>query len=445
LGLSWIGERGYVGFSFAGHNSLYGIPAGAHAHHAAHEEEHGESSHDETHAEEGGESVRIDLRQRRFDLQGEWRNPLAGVNALRYTFGHARYRHLELEGGEIGTIYANRGNDVRLEALLAPLGAFEGAFGVQASRSRLDATGEEAFVPPSDTRNRAAFLFEEAVLGPVRWQFGARLEEQRIRLRDDTGIRRKDTTAGLSSGAVWDFGDGWSLGASVSRSERAPTAQELFSDGPHLGTNAYEVGNPGLDAETSLAVDLSLRRRAGRITGALTVFEHRFDGYIYETPTGEEEDELDVYAYVQRDARFRGAEVETVIHLHEGERHRLDVHVAGDFVHGRDRDSGQDLPRMTPRRARLGAVWTNGIWTLGGEAQRVSSQRRVASAETASSGYTLLGAHANLRFTAGRSTFDLFVRGNNLTDREARVHTSFLKDVAPLPGRNVTIGVRTSF
>jgi iron complex outermembrane receptor protein len=100
---------------------------------------------------------------------------------------------------------------------------------------------------------------------------------------------------------------------------------------------------------------------------------------------------------------------------------------------------------MTPRRARLGAVWTNGIWTLGGEAQRVSSQRRVASAETASSGYTLLGAHANLRFTAGRSTFDLFVRGNNLTDREARVHTSFLKDVAPLPGRNVTIGVRTSF
>ncbi len=449
LGLSWIGERGFLGVSFSGHNTLYGIPAGAHAHHGHEDEDHDhdehQGEHDGEHEEEDGESVRIDLRQRRLDLHGEWRTPFAGLTALRYKLAHVRYRHTELEGDEVGTVFTNRGYDGRLEALHAPIGAFTGALGIQASRSRFDAVGEEAFVPPSDTRSRAAFLFEEAGFEALRWQFGARVEGQEIRLRDGSGIRRDDTTTSLSTGLVRDLGAGWSLGASVSRSERAPNAQELYSDGPHIGTNAYEIGDPDLDSETSLAFDVSLRRRTGLVTGALTVFEHRFDGYIYEAPTGDEEDGLDVYAYVQRDARFRGAEIETVFHLHEGDRHRFDLHVAGDLVRGRDRDTGDDLPRMTPRRARIGAAWTNGVWTLGAEARRVSSQRRVAPGETATSGYTLVAAHANLRLAVGRSTFDLFVRGSNLTDREARVHTSFLKDVAPLPGRNVTVGVRTSF
>jgi iron complex outermembrane receptor protein len=181
------------------------------------------------------------------------------------------------------------------------------------------------------------------------------------------------------------------------------------------------------------------------VTGALTVFEHRFDGYIYELPTGEEKDGLDVFTYVQRNARFRGAELEMVFHLHESDRHQLDVHAAGDLVRGSDRDEGSDLPRVTPRRARLGVLWTSGPWSLGAEAQRVSSQRRVASFETASDGHTLVNAHASVRIVLGRATSEVFIRGANLTNREARAHTSFLKDVAPLPGRNVTIGFRTSF
>lgn len=442
FGFSWIGERGFLGFSFAGHNTLYGVPAGAHGHHEEEAEHEGEEDHAE---EEGEEAVRIDLRQRRFDVQGEWTRPVAGITALRFKAGQARYRHLELEGDEVGTVYSNRGYDGRVEALHEPLGVFSGALGLQASQSRFSAVGEEAFVPSSDTRNRAVFVFEEADFSPLRWQFGARAEEQTIRLRDGSSTRRSDTTFSMSTGLHWNLATGWALGATVTRNERAPNAQELYSDGPHIGTNAYEIGDPDLDSEDSTAVDVSLRKRTGFVTGALTVFAHRFNGYIYELPTGEEEDGLDVFAYVQRDAQFRGAELEMIFHLHESDRHQLDLQVSGDLVRGKDRDADTDLPRMTPQRGRVGVTWSIGSWRLGTEAQRVSAQRRVAAFESGTDGYTLVNAHLSYRFVVGRGTFDAFVRGSNLTDEEARVHTSFLKNVAPLPGRNVTVGMRLSF
>ncbi len=443
FGLSWIGQSGYIGVSFNGHNTLYGIPAGAHAH--GEEEEHGDEDSGEAHDEEGEESVRIDLHQRRFDLQGEWTRPLPGLSALRYKLGIGRYRHTELEGDEIGTQYRNRGHDARIEALHLPVGAFTGAIGVQSARSRFDAVGEEAFVPPSDTRTQAAFIFEEASLGALRWQFGARVEDQSIRLRDGSDIRRSDTTASLSTGLVWSLGDGWTAGAALARNERAPNAQELYSDGPHLGTNAYEIGDPDLDGERSLSVDLSLRKRTGFVTGAVTVFSQHYDGFIFESPTGEIEDGLDVYQFVQRKARFTGAELEAVFHLHESERHQFDLVVGGDLVRGRDRDADADLARITPRRSRVGFTWTTGPYLLGAEVQRVEAQRRVAAFERPTDGYTLVHAHAAYRFTLGRATCDLFVRGTNLTDEEARMHTSFLKEVAPLPGRNLTAGLRLSF
>lgn len=463
FGLSLVGAAGYIGFSFNGHNSLYGVPAGAHVHagHAHEDEEH--EGEDEEPEEHGEEPVRIDLRQRRLDVQGELVNPFAGFSAARFKFGTARYTHQELEGEAIGTVFTNRGYDGRIELLHAPLGRFTGAFGAQAARSRFAAAGEEAFVPPSRTTSRALFLFEEADFQPVVWQAGLRFEDQDIDLRDGSGVSRGDAGTSLSTGLVWTIDDAWALSASLARTERAPNAQELFSEGAHIGTNAFEIGDPALDEEVSTSVDVSLRRRAGAVTGALTVFANRFDGYIHAVATGREvhleEDggyhfhdhydpdsgALPEYRYVQRDAEFYGAEIEAVYHLHESDRHQFDLSLGADLVRGRNTDEDTDLPRITPRRVRAGFTWNVGAFSFGADIQRVAEQDRVAANETPTEGYMLVNANVGYRFTIGRATFDLFARGTNLGDEEARVHTSFLKDVSPLPGRNVTLGFRTSF
>jgi iron complex outermembrane recepter protein len=441
-GWSFIHDRGYVGFAFSGLNSFYGIPAGAHVDadddHDDHDEEDG---HDE--ADHG--PVQVDLRQRRLDVEGEWQIDAAGLRSTRFKFSRADYRHQELEDDEVGTIFENQGYEGRWELLHEPIGRFTGAAGLQVARSRFNAIGDEAFVPPSRTHQQAIFLFEEAEFQPFTWQLGARAERQDITVRDGSGRQRDDRGFSASTGLIWAFDPAWSITSAVTRTERPPNAQELYADGPHAGTGTYEIGADDLGRETSVGFDVSLRRRTGGVTGSLTVFMNRFDGYIFEQLTDEEEDGLPVARYVQRDARLTGAEIETVWHLHEAHDQLFDVVLGADLVRGRNTTDRENLPRITPPRVRAGLEWQRGLLSGGTEVQRVFRQDRTAPEETATSGYVLVSAHLGWRLLAGARTLDVFVQGTNLTNREARMHTSFLKELAPLPGRNVTVGLRASF
>lgn len=436
-GVSWVTRHLDFGFSFNGFNTLYGVPGGAHAHEPADEEGAGEEG------EHGDEAVRIDLRQRRVDAQGELRLDGELVKTMRLKFGRAEYRHQELEGDAIGTVFRNRGFDSRFELLHRPLGGVEGSWGAQVTRSDFSAEGDEAFLPPSLTEGRALFVFEEAKTGALTWQVGARYEDQEITLRDGSD-RRRDRSYSGSAGVVWAWADPYALALSVTRTERAPNAQELFADGPHAGTGAYEVGDRNLGRETSTGAELSLRRRSGSVTGAATVYVNSFSGYIFDRPTDAEEDGLPVYRYVQRDADFWGAEVEAILHLHEDRQHRLDLRVAGDFTRAEEA-SGMALPRIPPLKGSAGLTWLAGGFLAGAEVQRVARQSRVAEGETPTAGYTLISAYGSYRFTVGSVVCDAFVRATNLGDAEARPHTSFLKDVAPLGGRAVSAGWQVAF
>jgi len=469
VGLSWIRESGYIGVAWSGFNTLYGVPGHAHSH-GDHEHDHDdedEDDHDDhghDHGDEHEDSVKIDLVQRRFDLAGEIHRELGFLSGAKFRLGFADYRHQELADGSVDTVFKNRGHDARLELLHREVAGINGAFGWHGSESRFEAIGEEAFVPPSRTTNHALFILEEKPVGPVALQLGGRLEAQEIKLRNGSGRSRKDLLASVSAGALWKLGDDWSLGLAASRNERGPGAQERYANGPHIGTRAYEIGSPRLGIETSTALDLTLRKRTGRLTGALTGFVNRFDGYVFEQPTGqvaiahgdhfhfepdthpEADDGLTIYRYAQTDARFLGLEAELTAHLYEGALGNLDLHLATDAVRGKNlKDGGSDLPRITPRRSKIGLEWTRGALNFGADAQFVAEQRKVAPNEDPTASYTLVGLYGSYTLRLGPTECTLFVRGTNLGNRDARVHNSFLKELLPLPGRSLNLGLRVAF
>lgn len=436
FGLSYINDLGHLGFSYSGFDSLYGVPG-----HEHHEEEHEE---EKAHEEQGG--VRIDLQQRRWDVHGEWLAPAGLLRAARFQLGVADYEHTELEGDEIGTRFTNQAHEGRLELLHEKIGDVEGALGWQFARSDFAAAGDEAFMPPSVTRNQAVFVYEELVRGDWTAQFGARVERQKITPEAVSGLpASRHTGETFTAGLIWRVGEGGSFAFSASANERAPNAQELYADGPHAGTGAYELGDPTLGTEQSRGLDLSYRHRRGAITGEVGVFLNSFDGYIYEEATGAEEDGLPVYAFVQRDARLYGAEAELIFHLHEAKETVADFRILADSVRATNTSDDTPLPRTTPVRVGLGFDWQHGPWSASAEWRHVMKQDRLAPNETVSPAYDLVSLGAAWRFEAGRAHGELFVRGSNLLDETARVHASFLKDIAPLPGRNFTAGVRLSF
>ena len=125
-GASWIGSTGYLGFHISQLDNDYGVP-GTHGHEE--EEEGGEEEEEEEEEERG---VRLDIEQTRYDVRGGWRPNLPLVKEIKGSWGYNDYEHAESESpSEIGTVFDNEEWEGRIEAVLQPMGRWQGALGVQ--------------------------------------------------------------------------------------------------------------------------------------------------------------------------------------------------------------------------------------------------------------------------------------------------------------------------
>jgi iron complex outermembrane receptor protein len=387
------------------------------------------------------------MSQRRYDAVAEW-SPISGaVDTLRLRAARNDYEHTEIEGnGEIGTRYAQVGDEVRLTAEHG-VGRGRGVFGLQWRELDFDAEGEEAFLPPSATRNTGFFAFQEHRIGAVTLEAGARFEKQHIRTADPETLPTYEGSALSGSvGALWALRPGATLALQLTRTERHPTATELYASGPHLAVQRYEIGDPDLDTERGLTADLALRFSGDAgWGGAIGVFVGDYDRYIVAQTTGEIEDELPVIEFESRDARFTGAEFE-IGHaaLAATAMGALGLRLFGDLVRAED-GAGTPLPQIPPLRLGAEASLSGTRLRLGLEAIWHDSQARIADGERRTAGYTMLNLEASWRQPVGAAELSVFLRGSNLLDEEARRHVSPLKDYAPLAGRAISGGLRLEF
>jgi iron complex outermembrane receptor protein len=432
LGGSWVGGRGFLGASYQELSSRYGIPT--------------------------PEATQIDMRQRRADLAGELRDPLPGFTRVRVKFRDANYRHEEIEStGEVGTTFRNKGNETRIELTHAPLGGWTGVLGVQHDRKTISALGEEAVFPVTRNRETGIFLVEDRKWRDFHFELGARLGGV-TREPEGGNPRRAFRPASVSAGAIWSFTPGYALAASLTRAERAPTTEELYSNGPHHATESFEIGDATLGKERSRNLDLALRKTTGAWRGKIGVFQNRFRNYIFARSVDQDGDgvadrvddtgaldpagEFLLINFAQADARFHGVEGELAWRPGPD---GVGVRVFGDLARGRLTGEGGNLPRISPARLGLEADWRRGPWAAWGMLLRVHRQERVAALEATTPGYTRLDAGLEYAIKSSGSLTTLFLKGTNLLDKDLRVHTSFIKDFAPLPGRSILAGVRASF
>lgn len=473
LGAAWTWASGHAGVSFGSLRSDYGTPA--------------------------EEDVSIRMRKDSVDFSSELRELPGLVKTLRLRASHADYHHDEVEraDGEVHARFENRGHELRVEAVHADLGPLKGMLGLQHGSSSFSAQGHEAFLPRTRSRTTALFVHEELARPGWKLGFGARLEQGRIASagggvdghgsdgHEDHGhddhdhdghdahadedrfgpaLSRRFSARSLSSGLILDLAPGLALAANASYTERMPTHYELFSNGPHAATGTWEIGDPSLDKERSGSLELALRYRSGPNRASLGIWQTRFSNYLQLSGTGRlrgedgsledpatpgvtttgEAAELPEYVYRQVPATFRGLELQLARRLLE-RAGTLDLELKADRVQAFDRGTGRPLPRIAPLRYGAALVWRSGPLLLRGEAMRVAAQRRVADGELPTDAYTMVDAYASWRVRDGRVAWDLFARGSNLLNAEARSHSSLIKDIAPLGGRSLLVGMRATF
>lgn len=414
-------------------------------------------------SEPGG---RIELEQTRIESRGDFKVDVGPFYRLDYGVQHSDYEHTEFEGdGEPGTRFQSEGWEARFEAHHRDE-RHQGALGLQISDVDFDAAGDEAFITATNTQDTGVFAIERYDLG--RWGLEGGLRYERREIDNATfGARDFDNVSG-SLGAFIRPAEGWFIGATAAHTERAPTAFELFSDGPHLATANYELGDPGLGQETALSFEISARYANDRISVEASIFSIAFSDYIALVERGDvfwlDEDTdtsgfapdagdpgipvdaeiLPVFNFVQQDASFVGGEIAVRARLFDVGGFSVSGDAALDLVNAKF-DGGGHPPRIPPRSLTLGLEAANAYWSARIEAVDTAEQDRLAAFETETDGYTFVNAGLSWRPQGESGAWTVRLDGRNLTDELGRVHSSFLKDDLPLPGRNFRLTVLTSF
>jgi iron complex outermembrane receptor protein len=433
VGASLFFDKGYLGASASTYNNHYGTVA------------------------EDESTIR--MRSNRYALEGELRGLVGPIRSLQWKASHTDYQHAEYDAGVAGTVFREQGNALRLEARHAKLGALDGVVGLQVDSGRFSAVGEEAFAPFSRTRQKAAFAYEELGTGWGKLSFGARAEQVDVDSFGNPDVprfapaSRSFNPLSAALGALWKLSPEWQLTGNLARSERAPKDYELFANGPHLATGAWELGNPALRTERSVNVDAGVQWKRGADSFRINAFASRFSNFIALLATGNTQpspdgDALPEFAYQGVRARFQGLEAGGTKRLLEGPR-TLDLELRGDTVRATNATTGEPLPRIAPVRLGATLVGTQGAWGARLGFDYNARQSRVPAGEQATGAYTLWNAALTYRMKAGVGDLLWYARVDNALDKLAYSATSILTQTAPgrspLPGRSFKVGVQASF
>jgi len=454
LGVTWFGDGGSLGFAFSGFESDYGVPGHAHEEGEEHGDEESEEEGEEEHDEE--EAVSIVLDQARFSMRGELIDPSDLWKEVEVKFGYGEYEHVEFEGDEVGTRFLRDGFELRVTGVHQPFGDMNGAVGLHVRDESFSGIGEEAFIPTNDTTSYGLFAVERLAQEWGDWEFGGRIESISVDPLDSNLGKRDFTTVNASVGFLRRLNEGSTASLNFTYAERAPNASELYAFGPHIGTQSFEIGDSSLDKENSLNFDFVYRQSIGPLTGELTLFYSDFSDFIYlqfldEQMVDREFQDLDteglgVFRATSADAEFYGFELDLRWHLIDEIDREMHLDLLIDQTRATNDRFSTNLPRIPTRRIGLRYEWEQGPWLMGLEGRYHDRASHLAPQELPSNSYTLWGADVRYRIQASdTATLDLFVVGRNLGDEEARPHTSFLKDIAPQPGRNIEVGFRSTF
>ena len=427
-GVSWIGSRGYLGASVKRVETTYGVPGHAH-----------EPDPLDPDAEE--ESVSIGLEQTRIDVRGEWAFDTGPISAARLSAGWADYAHTEFEGDEVGTQFFSDGYEGRFELIQRERNGWQGVVGLQLLDRTFDAVGDEAYVPRTAITERGLYTVQRFDRGGLGFEGGLRLDERSL---ESLAGERDFTNISASAGAFFRPSGPLFLGLSVARNERAPSEVELFAEGAHVATGAFEVGDIDLESEVATSVEGTVHYASGPFEFDLHAYHADYDGFIDLRPTGVDDVDsgLPVFAYVQTDATFRGLEAEASYNIWESGERSLTLSGAADMVRA-STDLGP-AARIPPWSVTAGLDWTSRLFDVGLEVRHVGEQDRTAAFERPTDSYTMVNLKGSVRPFADRDII-LFAEAANLTDEEAREHASFQKDIAPRPGRSLRVGATYRF
>ncbi len=392
------------------------------------------------------QQVAINMNQNRYELSGEYESPISLFRKFKIKSAQSDYKHREKDKEVVGTTFKNSGNESRLEAINSS-DKFDGITGIQTQYNNFQAIGSEAFLPKSKNERVALFTYQELKADKHSYSAGLRAEsvgiQKQVTPNFGPAMNKDFMSYNSSVGYLYRLRNEDSISISFSYTERAPNFQELFAGGPHIATGTYEQGFDRLRKEEAYAIETGYKFKNDKNSYSANLFAQKFDGFILLAPSGDTDatSSLPISRYNQLAATFYGADAEATNQIWQTSSGVLHLNTKADIVRGYESSSKNNLPRITPPRLTLGLDYGTDKWSIEGEVVKVMRQTKTAPNETQTKSYALTNIGYNYNFLGEKTSLSTFFKVRNIFNEEARNHVSTLKDIAPLPGRNVVVGL----
>ena len=429
LGFSFINEESFIGFAINQINMNYGLPGFKHE-------------------DVGGEEERrpfIDLKQNRIYLKSGLLDPLEGVESINFNFGVSDYRHDEFESsGEKGTRFKNDAWEGRIELVHYPFYKWHGVIGTHISHRNHSAIGEEALTPPIETNSLGLFWFGHREFGESQLETGLRFDH--IKHSPEGQGDKEFRNFSTSLGGVTPINNNLKLNLVVDYANRAPVGEELFSNGPHLASRGFEIGDPDLKKEVAVNISTGLNYEGESHSGFVSIYATEFSNFIHQKELGDIKEGLPIRQFVQNKASYFGVEGKVSSLISSWKNGYLKLDTFFDTVSAQiDTLGNKNLPRTPPSRMGVGFKVKSHLFTGSLNYLYAFKQDKVAENELATDSYGDLSLYMGWKLNYSSYKANLFFRARNLGDTEQRHHPSRVKDIAPAPGRTIIGGVNITF
>lgn len=430
LGMSYAGDRGYIGGSFDQFETQYGIPGGFIGAHP--------------------NGADLDIERRVFDGKAVYRFDGLAIDRAEVGFAKAYYYHVEYESsGLIGSEFLFHDYSGTLKLYLNTDSQEQNTVLTSGFQQRDLQLGGFVFTPPTRKQDLNAGLYHETIYRNIELQAAARYNyaafDPRLTAFSNTSldVDRTFHTWSAAFSPLVPVTDQLTAGISLSRSQRAPTIEELYNEGPHLAAYTFEIGNIELNAERSFGLEAFLHFLRPGFDLVVTGFWNEFGNYIVPRNTGEiyYAKLLPIYAADGIDARMLGVES----HMKWRPDARLELEMNLSHVHGENRDGRVPLPEIPPLKFVGSATYRHPWLTAGGTVEWAAGQKRVDTFEDTTAGYSVFGVYVQRDVLASQVRHSVILSLENLLDTEYRNHLSRLRSVMPETGRSLKLHYRMFF
>ncbi len=451
IGLSYVRSWGYIGVASSIYFSNYGIPPDPNGH---------------------PNGVDIELRKYQLDGRSEILLNKEFLKVLEFDVSIKDYNHKEIEirqngeRGSVGSEFSQITSNFDFRAKHNKLGVINsGTFGISTEYVDYEVLG--ANTPPSSSFSLGGFIIEETDFGPFHIEGGIRFDVvQRTTASKDLFFPNgvvvgsvdstfyKDRTFSALSGSIsgiYDAGLGFTIGATILRSFRAPSLEELFSEGPHLASYSYEVGNPDLKPERAWAKEVFINHSSNSTSATIALYHNSFQNYLYARNTGQSSlvrPDLQDFQFVGTEATLYGIETATELKLLQN--FVFDANASFTFGYQKTTSVFEELeekplPLIPPFKLSSSIKYVNNTFEVGMRLKYAAEQNRTGEFETPTDSYILTDTFFQYRINSKKLLHTFALNINNVFNEAYRNHLSRIKELNLEPGRNISLLYRVYF